>query len=184
MSTNSSKGFAQDLMWNFTPRARVMYNTQFIPCPDTKTKSISTTHTKNNSIDPQIKTSHFRPPFYIAGYRVFCSEQEAEGRQGLHGVGLAIRETICCKSVYIHQLIDERLMSMRFELTGESVAINLVVAYAPTEANPNTQLKEEYWKKLGHMVEHIPTKECLFVLVDANVRTGNRMDGYRDGRVL
>ena len=32
-------------------------------------------------------------------------------------------------------------MSMRFELTGESVAINLVVAYAPTEANPNTQLK-------------------------------------------
>ena len=34
------------------------------------------------------------------------------------------------------------------------------------------------------MVEHIPTKECLFVLVDANVRTGNRMDGYRDGRVL
>ena len=178
MSTNSSKGFAQDLMWNFTPRARVMYNTQFIPCPDTKTKSISTTHTKNNSIDPQIKTSHFRPPFYIAGYRVFCSEQEAEGRQGLHGVGLAIRETICCKSVYIHQLIDERLMSMRFELTGESVAINLVVAYAPTEAKPNTQLKEEYWKKLGHTV-----------VTDSNegmsVRTGRRKraDWNEDRRV-
>ena len=56
---------------------------------------------------------------------------------------MAIRETILRKSVYTHQLIDERLMSMRFELTGESVAINLVVANAPTEANPNTQLKEE-----------------------------------------
>ena len=41
--------------------------------------------------------------------------------------------------------------------------------YAPTEANPNTQLKGEYWK---HMFERIPTKECLFVPVDANVRTG------------
>ena len=68
--------------------------------------------------------------FSTAGYRVFCSGQETDGRQGLHGVGLAIRETIGRKSVYTHQLIDERLMSMRFELTGESVATNLVVAYA------------------------------------------------------
>lgn len=73
---------------------------------------------------------------------------------------------------------------MRFELTGESVAVNLVVAYAPTEANPNTQMKEEFWKKLGHMVEQIPTKECLFVLVDANARTGKRMEECGDGRVL
>ena len=81
--------------------------------------------------------------FSTAGYQVFCSgQEETEGRQGLHGLGLAIRETICRKSVYTHQLIDE-LMSMRFELTGESVAINLVVAYAPTEANPNTQLNED-----------------------------------------
>ena len=118
-----------------------------------------------------------------AGYRVFCAEQGTDGRQGLHGVGLAIRETICRKSVYTHQLIDERLMSMRFELTGESVAINLVVAYAPTEPTP-TQPKEEYQKKLGHMVEQISTKECLFVLVDTNARTGKRMDGCGDGRVI
>ena len=78
--------------------------------------------------------------FSKAGYRVFCSGQETDGRQGLHGVGLAIRETICRKSVCTHQLIDERLMSMRFELTGEGVAINLVVAYwyTPMEPNPNT----------------------------------------------
>ena len=34
------------------------------------------------------------------------------------------------------------------------------------------------------MDEHIPTKECLFVLVDANARTGKRMSGCGDGRVL
>ena len=73
---------------------------------------------------------------------------------------------------------------MRFELTGESVGVNLVVAYAPTEANLNAQMKEEFWKKLGNMVEQIPTKECLFVLVDANARTGKRMEGCGDGRAL
>ena len=52
------------------------------------------------------------------------------------------------------------------------------------QPNPNTQLKKEYWKKLGHMIEQIPTKECLFVLVDANARTGTRIDGCGDGRVL
>ena len=34
------------------------------------------------------------------------------------------------------------------------------------------------------MDEQIPTQECLFALVDANARTGNRMEGCGDGRVL
>ena len=42
-------------------------------------------------------------------------------------------------------------MPMRFESTGESVAINLAIAYLPTESNVNTQLEEEYWKKLELM---------------------------------
>ena len=63
----------------------------------------------------------------------FCSgQEETEGRQGLYGVRLAVKESICRKSVYTNQLIDERLMSMRFELTGECAAVNLVVAYAPS----------------------------------------------------
>ena len=60
-------------------------------------------------------------------------------------------------------------MSMRFELTGECAAVNLVVAYAPTEANPNAVLKEVFWKKLGHLVKQISTKELLFVLIDAKM---------------
>ena len=47
-----------------------------------------------------------------AEYRVFCSgQEETEGRQGLYGVRLAVKESICRKSVYTNQLIDERLMS-------------------------------------------------------------------------
>ena len=51
----------------------------------------------------------------------------------------------------------------------EFVEINKskIVAYAPTEANPKAELKEVFWKKLGHLVKQIPTKELVFVLIDA-----------------
>ena len=75
-------------------------------------------------------------------------------------------------------------MSMRFELTGECAAVNLVVAYAPTETNPNAELKEVFWKKLRCLVKQIPTKEFLFVLMDANAWTGKRMETCDDGRML
>ena len=60
----------------------------------------------------------------------------------------------------------------------------LGLTYAPTEANPNAEVKEVFWKKFGHLVKQIPTKELLFVLIDANARTGKRMEGCDDGRVL
>ena len=85
--------------------------------------------------------------FCAGGYRVFGSgQEETEGRQGLYGVGLSVKESICRKSVYTLHLIDQRLMSMRFELSGECAAVNLVVAYTPAEANPNAELKEVLWK--------------------------------------
>lgn len=70
----------------------------------------------------------------------------------MYGVGLAVKEPIGRKSVDTHQSIDERLM--RFELTCECVAVNLsiTVASAPTESNLNTELKEEFRKKFGHLV--------------------------------
>ena len=60
----------------------------------------------------------------------------------------------------------------------------LVVAYAPTEANPDAELKEVSGRKLGHIVNQIPAKESLFVQIDANSRSGRRTAGCHDGRVL
>ena len=57
---------------------------------------------------------------------MFCSGKEAEsgtyGKQGQLGVGLAVKEEICRRSAYTHDFIDERLMSMRFEMTDECAA--------------------------------------------------------------
>ena len=74
-------------------------------------------------------------------------------------------------------MTDERLMSMPFEFTGECAAANLVVAYTPTETNPNPELKEVFQKKWGHLVKQIPTKELPFVQIDENARTGKRTEG-------
>ena len=123
--------------------------------------------------------------FSAARYRPVCSGQfQTEGRQALYEVGLVVKESKCRKSVFVYQLVDKRLMSMRFELTSECAAVNLVVAYAPMEADPNAELKEVFWKKLGHLVKQIATKELLFLLIDANARTRKRMEGCNDGRVL
>ena len=100
----------------------------------------------------QEKRSSGTTEFSATGYRVFCSSQEeTEGRQRLYGVGLAVKRSMCRMFLFTYQLIDERLLSMRFELTGECAAVNVVVAYvfAPTEANPNTELKEFFWKRFG-----------------------------------
>lgn len=75
-----------------------------------------------------------------------------------------------------HQFSAERL-SVRLELTGQSGAVNIVVASAPTEAITNTELKQIFWQTLGHLIEQTSTKEYMFVLMDTNARTAERMAG-------
>ena len=63
------------------------------------------------------------------GIAFFCSGKEkTAARQWLYGVRLAVKESLCSKSVYTHQFIDERLMSMRFELAGKCEAVTFVVS--------------------------------------------------------
>lgn len=82
-----------------------------------------------------------------------------------------MRESICCRSQYSSDFVDERLMSMRFKMSGVYDAVNFVVAYAPTEASKDSESKQIFWQKLHDLVERIPVKEGLFVLMDANART-------------
>ncbi|MEP5460828.1 MAG: endonuclease/exonuclease/phosphatase family protein [Marinobacter alexandrii] len=87
--------------------------------------------------------------FRAAGYRVFCSGQEIKAaRQGLYGVGLSVKESLCSKSVHSHQFIDDRRTSMRFEPTSKCEAVNFVVAYAPTDFTKDVELKRSFWQKL------------------------------------
>ena len=84
------------------------------------------------------------------------------------------------KPVYTHQFIGVRLMFARFGLAGKCEAVDFVVAYAPTDCAKDGGFETYFWQKLEDSVEQIPTKERWFVPMDANARTGHRMDGCGD----
>ena len=120
-----------------------------------------------------------RTEFAAAGFRVFCCGTETGG---VHGVGIAVKESLCKTSTFTTEFIDERLMAMRFLLAGHRGAVNFVAAYAPTE--PSTvDSKRVFWGKLDSLVRRIPSKEYVCIQMDANARTGDRLDGG-DGRVI
>ena len=93
-------------------------------------------------------------------------------------MGLAAKESICSNSTYTTEYVDERLMTMRFEISGQGRAVNFESAYAPTEVSKD-ETKHAFWDRLDSLVQRIPAKECLYVLMDANARTGRRIEGER-----
>ena len=52
---------------------------------------------------------------------------------GQQGVALAVKESICKTSKFTREDVNERLMSMRFEISGQHQAVNFVAGHAPTE---------------------------------------------------
>ena len=125
-----------------------------------------------------------RTEFAAAEYRVFCSGvdgRSAWARQ--HGAGLAVKESIIRKVTWTQELTNERVMSMTFNLTGKSNAVPFVVAYGPTDTVSNTwEQKYVFWADLENDVSREPSSDYLFVLIDANGRTGVRM-GEEDCKV-
>lgn len=75
---------------------------------------------------------------------MFCCGTETGGT---HGVGIAVKESMCRNSAYTTEYIDERLMAMRFEITGNRGVVNFVAAYAPTEV-ATADSKHRFWENL------------------------------------
>ena len=87
-----------------------------------------------------------------------------------------MKESICSNSTYTTEYVDERLMAMRFEISGQSGAVSFISAYAPTEVTKD-ETKQAFWDRFDSLVQRIPAKECLYVLMDANARTGRKIEG-------
>ena len=97
---------------------------------------------------------------------------------GQQGVALVVKESICKTSMFTREDVNERLMSMRFEMSGQHQAVNCVVGYAPTGPS-DSEKKRAFWHRLDSLVQRIPKKECTFVLMDANARIGEKIEGER-----
>ena len=84
------------------------------------------------------------------------------------------------------EFISDRLLKVTLELRGRAKAVTFVVAYAPTEPQ-NANNKHAFWTSLDRVVEEVPKHEQLFVLMDANARTGRREKGQvgsKDSKIL
>ena len=109
-----------------------------------------------------------------------------ERRKGQRGVGLVIKEEIVKKAgddgITI-ECISARHLKTRISITSNFVTF--VVAYAPTEEEPEGQ-KAKYMTALNSTVASVPAREYVFVLTDANARTGKTGEGggEADSKVL
>ena len=83
--------------------------------------------------------------------------------------------------MFTHQFIDERVASVCVELAdiGRHFIISSI-RMLQTDFTKDAELKHSLWQKLKDLVERIPSKECLFVPMDASAQTGQRIDGCGD----
>ena len=101
----------------------------------------------------------------------------SSGRAGQHRVGLAVKESIIREATWTQELTNECLMSMVFNLTGKSNAVTFVVAYGPRDIVSNMrEQKDVFWADLENAVSRVPSSDYRFVLLDADARTGVRME--------
>ena len=70
------------------------------------------------------------------------------------------------------------------EILAVHVKPCFIVAYGPTDTVSNTrEQKDIFWVDLGNAVSRVPSSDYLFVLIDANARTGVCM-GEEDCKVI
>ena len=84
-----------------------------------------------------------------AGFGVFYSGLTEGGQQG---IALAVEESICKTSTFTREDVNERLMSMRFEMSGQHQAVSFVVRCAPTEPS-DSEKKRAFWHTLDSLVQ-------------------------------
>ena len=110
--------------------------------------------------------------FSQAGYLVYCSGECGGGNGGKKGQGLSVR-TSTTRAACPSESISDRLLNVTLELRGRAKVVTAFVAYAPTETR-NASNKHAFWTSLDRAVKEVPKHEQLFVLTDANARTGRR----------
>ena len=87
------------------------------------------------------------------------------------GVGLAVRKNISRAKARPPEFISDRLLKVTLELCGRARAVTFVVGYASIHTQ-SVGKKHAFWAVLERVVMEVRENEQLFVLMDANARTG------------
>ena len=103
------------------------------------------------------------------GYTFFWKGYPSGG-QHLHGVGLAIKNTLLPRLTETPVGISERLMTLRIPLVKNRFA-TLLSAYAPTLPS-ESEVKDSFYQSLDEALRRIPKNDKIFLLGDFNARVG------------
>ena len=93
-----------------------------------------------------------------------------EDQPRIHGVGFAIRNSLLPKLKEQPVGINERLMTLRIELTRNQHA-TVISAYAPTLMADDVD-KETFYAQLETVLSSVPRNDQLILLGDFNARVG------------
>lgn len=97
-----------------------------------------------------------------------------DGSKKLHGVGLAIKNSLANNLTEHPCGISERLMTWRYQLPDETF-VNVISAYAPTLADDQPS-KDAFYTSLENTLKNIPKNDRVLLLGDFNARVGRQSD--------
>lgn len=108
-----------------------------------------------------VASSAWREKKETSGRMCSAAFRDKHARTGVW-VGVAAKEPMCHKSVYAHQFIDERIVSMCLELTSESDATSslrmpYLLRSGKSQISTNTELKETRFLAVWSIFKADPT---------------------------
>ena len=102
------------------------------------------------------------------GY-TFLWRGKAKDEDRLHGVGLAIKTSLCRQLPDLPTLVSERLMKLRLPL-NPSRHVTVISAYAPTLTSS---------EELNALVKYVPQSDKLILLEDFSARVGTDCNNWK-----
>ena len=105
---------------------------------------------------------------------VICGDKKS-GKEEQGGERLAVRTSIT-RAARPPEFKGDGLLKVTLELRGRTKAVTFFVACAPTETH-NASDKHAFWTTLDMAVKEVSRHKQMFVLMDANARTGRKEKG-------
>ena len=97
------------------------------------------------------------------GYTFFWREK-AEDEDRIHGVGLAIKTSLCRQLPDLPTPVSERLMKLRFRLNPFR-HVTVISIYAPTLTSSD-EAKDAFYEELNAVLNDVPPSDKLILLED------------------
>ena len=110
------------------------------------------------------------------GYTFFW-RGKAKDEDRIHGVGLAIKTSLCKQLPDLPTPVSELLMKLRF-LLNPSCHVTVVSAYVPTLTSSD-EAKDAFYEELNALVKDVPPSYKLILLGDFNARVGTNCNNWK-----